>query len=156
MEQNFSSFCHLNVVQLDPYSGGGNITLKMVGKLSKKARQCKQWLNKSLLSKILLKIRSLRSGARSAIMMSDTEIFIGSLDWKTHPEGIYDVIDDFSTVYYYLDRQVELTRVNPLNLLDDQNYIHPPTLPRKNSWLNPPARPPVHPCNIKCQCVTSL
>ena len=156
---NLNSYWDLRFGQLVLPCRGGNISLAMIQHLCKKARK---WLKQIVLSKLGRKVISLKSGAASAISMSDTEIFITKLNLKTHTEGIYDVIDDFATSYYYLDRNVQLTQVNILKTPEKNRRMpigmesRPPTLPRKNSRSFPPARPPAHPCQIKCHCVTSL
>ena len=111
------------------------------------------WLKSTILVKILKKMKTMNSRSRSAITTSDTEIFSKDIVTKTNPEGIYDVIDDFVSSYY-LQKKGGLSHQNVSAA--SPNVSLPPTLPRKNSWANPPARPPVHPCTVKCYCITSL
>ena len=128
-----------------------------------KLRKWKKWLKQTSFVKILNKMKFAKNRSRSAITMSNTEIFITDRERKTHPEGIYDVIDDFVTSYNS-HRKDEFYLVNHLKVAepkDDKTIPRittslPPTLPRKNIWSNPPARPPAHPCTVRCHCVTSL
>ena len=111
------------------------------------------WLKSTILVKILKKMKTMKLRSRSALTTSDTEIFTKDIKTKTHPEGIYDVIDDFVSSYY-LHKKGELNHQNVSTA--SLNTSLPPTLPRKKSWANPPARPPAHPCTVKCYCITSL
>ena len=103
--------------------------------------------------KVLKKMKLGKLRSRSAITLSDTEIFGRDMETRTHPEGIYDVIDDFVSSYYLNQKgDFVLLKVSK----GSENAASPPTLPRKNIHSNPPERPPSHPCMVKCKCITSL
>ena len=110
-----------------------------------------EWQKPTFLVKILKKLKTLKPRPRSGPRLSDSEIFIDDLETKTHPEGIHDVIDDFVT-WYNMQKKGSLV----LEIMSTPDHGSPPALPRRRAWPRPPGRPSTHPCQNKCQCITSL
>ena len=113
-----------------------------------------EWQKSSLLVKMVRKLKALKPKSRSGPRLSDNEIFIEDMETKTHPEGIHDVIDDFVT-WYNKQKKGSLV-IEMISTQDQGKHGSPPTLPRRRAWPCPPGRPSTHPCQNKCQCITSL